>query len=464
MAKQNTNREKLEAALDPRIRELIRSDDPRLDAYLIEFDAASSVVHAYLLHRAGYLKKTEFAKIRQTLRAIAQAATKQHPLSADSSHAALERSLRAKLGNLGDKLQIGRSFIDQSATAVRMLGKREVLTLRTDLQQNIELLLDLAERHAADPMPGYSHSRPGEITSIGHFFAAYAELLIGEDKALGFIFHEIDESPMGTGTAYGSTVPLDRALGAELLGFARVQNNTLAVQLSRGRMESVVLSILARIAVTLSRFSTDLITFSNPDIGFFGFTDAVASKEQLIPKKRNPEVLEIIRGMSSVMTGYLGQVLNLTAALGSGYQRDLQLTKEPFVEGVLRMRAVLDALPVVLRGLVVHADIAREAAENPQLFASDLVANLVLDKGYTLTDARDWVSQHYDKASFRATLAVCDLPNFNPGRHLKATKGIGMPGNLNLQLARTKLKTAARDLAAEQQRFAAALDSIWKLA
>ena len=459
-------RQRKDDSLHPAIHALIHSRDQRLDALILEYDALASIVHAHQLCAAGYVTKAEFKQLKDVLLTIADRAHEDTPKGEElrgSSHDVIDRVLHQKLKHLGDRLQLGRSRYNQVSTALRLFAKEELFCLRALLQDIARGFLVLAEKHATDPMPGFIHGRTAEVTSIGHFFAAYAEVFLEEDSMLPAVMDKFDACSLGGGTSYGSTIITDRQQTADLLGFARVHNNTLALQLMRGRMEATILSALSTILIICSRLAQDLIVFSSPVYEFFSFPDTIFSQEKALAKKLNPVILEIIRGSSGLMQGYLMQVLSVQQGLQAGYQRDLQLTKQPFMEGIQMARHILEVIPLLLASLTVHTDTARRAASNPQLFVNDLVSSLVITKGYPLEVARAKISENYNQASFRSTLAVADLPDFNPSRHIAAASAHGMPGNLHLAPAHAQLAASAENTATAHQAFTAALAAIRKL-
>ncbi len=453
--------------LDPMIERFTIGSDLYLDEYLIGYDAAASAAHAYMLTQQGYLKKTEFAKVKKVLKEIYSKAVKHgYRLQGgrhEDGHSAIESVLTKKLGELGGKIHLGRSRNDQSATAIRLFAKNELFQIRTEILNVIEMLLQRAQKYAQVPMPGYTHMRPAMVSTLGHFFAAFAESLTDDYITVAAASELSDSCPLGGAAGYGTTATIDRALTSRLLGFAKVQNNTLAVQISRGKLETAILSALTNVGLTLSRLANDLIYFSAPEFDFFSLTEAVATGSSIMPQKRNPDALEIIRGNAGMLVGYTTQIATITKGLPAGYQRDLQLTKHPFIEGVKTAKYSLRALQIVLNNLIVAKDKLRTAASRPELFAANIANDLVLKKGLSFREAYRQVKTSYTQATFRSTGIFDDTPDFNPLHNIAKKSGLGMPGNLNLGSTKRLAVAAKRATNAEQRKFTKAIQKIWQL-
>lgn len=453
--------------LNPIIEKFTIGSDLRLDEYLIGYDCTASVAHAYMLAKQGYLKKVEFQKVKKVLKGIFDKAIKhEYYLQGgvhEDGHSAIEDLLTKKLGELGGKIHLGRSRNDQSATAIRLFAKDEILQIRAELLATIESLLRLAQKYERLPMPGYTHTRPAMVSSLGHFFSAFAESLADDYLMVESASELTDACPLGAAAGYGSTVPTDRALTAKLLGFARVQNNTLATQLSRGKLEVTILGSLTNVMLTLSRLSNDLIYFSAPEFDFFSLTDEIATGSSIMPQKRNPDALEVIRGATGMLIGYHTQIASIVKGLPAGYQRDLQLSKHPFIEGVKLSKHSLQALQVVLKNIIVNQKKISDAASNPHLFAAGLANELVLKKGLSFREAYRRVKKCYEHATFRSVGLFDDVPSFDSLKNIKQKSGLGMPGNLNLKPTIKFIIRRKSINISEQKKFEKAIQEIWKL-
>ena len=347
---------KSSGALHPTIEKFTIGPDLIWDKYLIQFDCLASTAHAFMLQKKGYLKVGEFKKVKTVLREIyKKAVARKFELeNVEDGHSAIEGILTAKLGELGGKIHLGRSRNDQSATTIHLFAKDELLKIRTELLETIAILQNLAKKFEKTPMPGYTHTRPAMVATLGHYFGAFAESLSVDYLSVNAAFAAVDRCPLGSAAGYGSSVEIDRKLTARLLGFGELQINTLAAQLGRGQVETTTLGALVNVALTISRLANDLIYFSTPEFDYFELTDAIATGSSIMPQKKNPDPLEIIRAAAGALVGSHVQTATITKGLPAGYQRDLQLLKQPFVEGVKLSKHSLQALQVVLSNLKVR--------------------------------------------------------------------------------------------------------------
>ncbi|MFA6458615.1 MAG: argininosuccinate lyase [Patescibacteria group bacterium] len=435
------------------------------DKYLLPFDCLASAAHAFMLQKQGYLKVGEFQKVKKVLHEIySKAHARQFELkNVEDSHSAIEGLLTQKLGELGGKIHLGRSRNDQSATTIHLFAKDELLKIRKELLALIEILQSLAKKYAETPMPGYTHTRPAMVATLGHYFAAFAETLSVDYVSVQAAFEAIDRCPLGSAAGYGTSVAIDRKLTAKLLGFEELQINTLAAQLGRGQVETTTLGALTNVALTLSRLANDLIYFSTPEFDFFELSDVIATGSSIMPQKKNPDPLEIIRAAAGMLVGAHTQTATIVKGLPAGYQRDLQLLKQPFVQGVKLSKHSLQAFQIVLQNLKVNSKKLEKAASDTHLFAADLANELVLKKGLSFREAYRKVKESYTHAGWRGVIEFDDVPHFDPVKQIRSKKSDGMPGNLRLEVGRKWLAAESRKMAAETKRFENALAKIWQL-
>ena len=211
-------------------------------------------------------------------------------------HLAVERTLTAKLGDLGKKVHTGRSRNDQVAVDLRLYAKEQILCAIGEAAALAAALLDFAKKHAADPMVGRTHMQPAMPSSVGLWASAHAESLL-DDVALLMAAYELnDQCPLGSAASYGVPLPIDRQLVSDLLGFSRPVHNVLYANNARGKMESVILLAMGQVMLTLSRLAQDLILFTMPEFGYFTLPAAFCTGSSIMPQKRNPDVLELVRG------------------------------------------------------------------------------------------------------------------------------------------------------------------------
>ncbi|MCP4594197.1 MAG: argininosuccinate lyase [bacterium] len=347
-------------------------DDPVWDLQLVHWDCLGSAAHARTLARIELLTTAELEAILRSLAEIDQLACAKRfeiPAELEDGHTALEAELVRRCGDAGARIHAGRSRNDQVAVALRLFMRYHVLIWMDLLDGFLKSLLERAKRHGDTPMPGYTHLRPAMPSSLGLWLHAVAEAVLEQMQAGLELLNRLDACPLGTGAGFGVPLPLDRAYTAGLLGFSRIQRSPLDVQNSRGRLEKYFMRLAVDVADILEKLSSDLILFSTPEFGFFELPPAMTTGSSIMPQKRNPDVLELLRGRSAQMRARHMEVENVRAKLPSGYQRDLQLTKEPVVRTAQDLADMLHVATRVVQELVLNP--ARmTAAMKPDLYAT----------------------------------------------------------------------------------------------
>jgi argininosuccinate lyase len=235
-----------------------------------------------------------------------------------------------------------------------------------------------------------------------------------------------DQCPLGSAASYGVNLPIDRQYVADALGFARVQNNVLYVNNSRGKMESIVLSVLAQFLNDLAKLGSDVILWSMPEFGYLRLPEEFCPGSSLMPQKRNPGPFELFRAKSATVAAALLQALEITRPLISGYHRDFQETKRPLMQGVEIAHAALDVCATAVPKLQVHETRCVEAF-TPEIFATDRVLALVKE-GMPFRDAYR-----------RVAASLESVPMEDPRENIAKKSHLGATGNLGLDLARDRL-------------------------
>ena len=421
-------------ALDAAILRLTVGRDPELDLALVPWDCLASAAHAIMLESIGVLTAAELEGIRVQLGEIASAANdgsfRIDPADEDG-HTAIENRLTETLGNAGRKIHTGRSRNDQVIAALRLWGRTAVLDQAEGVAGIVARLLDLAERHRETTVPGFTHTRQAMPTTLGHYFAAWAENLLDDLPWLESSFEHLNRSPLGSASGFGVALPLDREMVSDLLGFERPQVNSLAVQNDRGKSEYLAMSAAAATATDLGRMATDLIHYSGDDLGFVELATEVTTGSSIMPQKRNPDVLELIRAGAARLRSRQAEIGAIYGALPAGYHRDLQLTKEPFLEGMTSLVDMTMALGPVLDTLEVDVERCRQAVL-PSTSATDAVYRSVADG-----------------TPFRQAYAdgARSLPSEGDPESWRSRPHLGAPGHLDLAGRREALAAAQSRLA-----------------
>jgi argininosuccinate lyase len=371
---------------DSMVEEFTVGLDYELDRDLVVADCLASVAHATMLEKIGILSTEETHSLVSELRAIAAEGT-TFPISREDEdcHTAIENRLTAVLGEPGKKIHTGRSRNDQVLAALRLYERSFLLRLAAEGAETVLSLSAFAERNSSVPMPGRTHMQIAMPSSVGLWAGAFAEEILGHLSLLPGIYDLADQCPLGSAAGYGVPLPLDREHTAELLGFGRVQNNVLYASNSRSGTEGWILTLAEQIGLTLGRFAQDLILFSMPEFGYFGLPPELCSGSSIMPQKKNPDALELIRGKSNTLIHYAGAVRENIRSLPSGYNRDVQETKEPFARAAKLILQCLGVARLTVGELIVHEEKLAQGFI-PEIYATDAAIELV-QSGMSFRDA-----------------------------------------------------------------------------
>jgi len=420
-------------------------EDHVLDMDLVEADCLGSAAHALTLARAKVLKKAEADRLRRELARVVRDWRKgkfRIKRSEEDVHTAVENRLTKKLGVLGKKIHTGRSRNDQVIVDLRLWGKAALLELVSACCEAAGALLKLAARGKDWPLVGRTHMQRAMPSSVGLWAGAFAESLLDDVDLVRGAYDLIDRSPLGSAASYGVPVPLDRAYTARLLGFASAQNNVLYANNSRGKFEAVCLSAAAQVMLDLSKLAQDLILWSMPEFGYFQLPRELCSGSSIMPQKKNPCGLELVRAKTATVYSQLFAVLEIARGLPSGYNRDNQETKGFFMRGLGTATASARVAALSVSKLKVNVK-ALKAAFHPEVFATDEALDMVL-AGVPFRDAYKQVGLNLEKLADRDPVAA-----------IRRKKSVGGTANLNLGFAKRKLAAAGRFAAAAKRRTAA---------
>jgi argininosuccinate lyase len=362
-------------------------DDATLDHQLIPYDLVGSAAHARGLEEIGILSATDADQLVRALKTLGDEYTGgQFRLAPgdEDCHSAIERELITRLGDAGKKIHTGRSRNDQILTALRLLMRDRLAGLAEQVAGLGVALCDGAAGADDLLMPGYTHGQRAMPVTLAFWYEAHAESIRDRlHDAMGFRL--LESSPLGAGAGFGVPLPLDRAYTAKVMGFVRVQGNAQAAQNSRGRLEAQFLNWLAEVGRDVEKLAQDLWLFSTAEFGFVKLADGFTTGSSLMPNKRNPDVLELLRATAGTLIACRNEVEGIIGKLPSGYQRDYQLTKEPLLRGLAVAENMLAAATRVVPAL--HWDRARMAAAcTVDLYATHRAMALVQD-GVPFRDA-----------------------------------------------------------------------------
>ena len=361
------------------------------DRRLFEDDVAGSLAWAEGLERAGVLTRDEAAAIRKGLEEIRSRGASDPAFFASSDasrdedvHSFVERQLVARIGDAGRRLHTGRSRNEQVSLDLRLYLKRRVPELQRATAALAAILADKAEQAGPALMPSYTHLRRAQPILVAHFFLAHASALRRDHARLAAVLVEVDELPLGSGAIAGTSYAIDVTALATRLGFSRIVANSIDATGDRDFVASF-LHACALAMVHLSRLAEDLIVFTSEEFAFFDLADTAATGSSLMPQKKNPDPLELVRGKTGRVIGRLTGWLTTMKGLPIGYSKDLQEDKEALFEAEDTLRGCLHAAGAVLQGVTVNRAAAEEAASG-LLLATD-VADYLVAKGVPFRDA-----------------------------------------------------------------------------
>ncbi|MEW6074128.1 MAG: argininosuccinate lyase [Planctomycetota bacterium] len=386
-----------DAPVDAAILAFSAGNEHQLDQRLVPYDCAASIAHARMLGAIGVLAEEEVARLQAGLEEIRRLHGEgKFPIAPaqEDCHTAIEEWLTHEVGEAGKKIHLGRSRNDQVLTAVRLYEKDALAELGRRLARLAAALAARIARDGAIPMPGYTHMQRAMPTTAGTWLGAFAAAVRDDEELLRAVAALVDRSPLGTGAGFGIPVfALDRALTARELGFAGVLENPIYAQMSRGKLEGSVLHLLSTVMLTLNRLASDLLLFSTAEFGFVSLPEAFCTGSSIMPQKRNPDVLELVRARYHVVAAAEGEVRGLAGNLSSGYQRDLGLTKEPLFRAFDATLASADMMARVVDGFLLHAEACRRAMTRELHATAEAYA--LVKEGVPFRDAYRRVAARY---------------------------------------------------------------------
>lgn len=371
------------------------NDSLGFDHALLPFDVQGSLAWARALHEAGVLTQPELKSLSEGLREIAaeyEADPDAARLASDEDvHSFVERRLIERVGDLGKKLHTGRSRNDQVATDLKLYTRSLIDGLLVDLLELRSSLVGLAERHRDLIIPGFTHLQLAQPVLLAHWCLAYLEMLERDAERLRDARTRLNRCPLGCGALAGTAYAIDRQQLAEWLGFDGPTRNSLDTVSDRDHVIEV-LSAAAICSTHLSRISEDLIIYASTAFGLVTMSDAVATGSSLMPQKKNPDALELLRGKSGRIVGSLVSLLMTVKGLPMAYNKDMQEDKEPLFDAATNLSLSLKVMKIVLDTLIVNEDRCEEMAAQGYTNATDL-ADYLVSKGIAFRDSHDIVGR-----------------------------------------------------------------------
>ncbi len=360
------------------------------DVRLLEADVRASIAHAHGLNGAGVLSDDETEAVVGSLRTLLHLAAEDPDyltLESEDVHSFIESRLVELAGDLGKKLHTGRSRNDQVATAFRLWLREEIARLQADIRSAQSALLAAAERHERAVLPGYTHLQRAQPVMWAHWCLAYFEMLDRDIERLADVVKRVNFLPLGSAALAGTSFGIDREAVAKELGFENVSRNSLDAVSDRDFAIEFA-GACSLIMVHLSRMAEDLILYATTEFGFISLSDAVSTGSSLMPQKKNPDALELIRGKAGRVFGRHAGLLATMKGLPLAYNKDMQEDKEAVFDTLETTRVCLNVSAIVLNNLAVNEDRTRAAAAKGYLNATEL-ADYLVKKGVPFRTAHD---------------------------------------------------------------------------
>ena len=418
-------------------------NDRVLDLRLARYDVLGSKAHIRMLESIGLLTKEELETLTEGLDTILGEIEKgEFILEADVEdiHSQVELLLTRRLGDIGKKIHSGRSRNDQVLVDLKLFLKDEVLKLKEEVLALFSTLQKLSEEHKDVLLPGYTHGQVAMPSSFGLWFGAYAEALADDLYMLRGAYNVTDQNPLGSAAGYGSSFPLNRQMTTDLLGFASLDYNVVAAQLSRGKSERAVASAMGAIALTLNKFAADCCMYMSPNYGFIKFPDELTTGSSIMPHKKNPDVWEIMRGNCNRVMACENEISLMCSNMPHGYHRDFQLLKDVLFPTLETMHNCLQMADYMLQHIIIKKNIL-DAPIYDYLFTVEEVNRRTLE-GMPFRDAYKSVGIEVNEGRFRYQGAEDKTNGQLTPEDLKHSS-IGSLGNLCNDLIAVKMAKAS---------------------
>jgi len=408
-------------SINKQMMDFMAGEDIVLDRELIQFDIQASKAHVKGLLSINMLNLNECKNLLTGLDNLDEAIINNEFVldnRFEDCHSAIEYWLVEKLGELGKKTHTGRSRNDQILVATRLYLKDSLNQVIQLCKASAEACLIQAKKGVDQPMPGYTHLQQAVPSSVGMWFAGFAESMVDNLISLQAALKLVDCNPLGTAAGYGVNLPLDRDLTTKELNFSRTQLNPIYAQNSRGKFELAVLNAMSLCMLDVRRYCWDISIFTTQEFSMVTLPNEMMTGSSIMPNKNNPDLVELMRASYSVVQSASLELQSLLS-LPSGYQRDLQLTKGPLLRGIKKTIDTLSLFPALIKGTQFIKDSCESKITAP-MYATDLAIELS-QQNIPFRTAYQQVANSYD-----------ELENRKPLESITARVSIGACADLRL--------------------------------
>jgi argininosuccinate lyase len=408
------------------------------DQRLAKYDCLGSIAHSRMLGKCKIIPQKEANKIIRGLKAILKeldAGKFKFDPGAEDVHSNIQEALGKKIGTVAHKLHTARSRNDQIALDVKMYIKDQACQLEELITELQKAILKFAQSNSQVIIPGYTHLQVAQCVLLAHHLLAYLEMLQRDKERLQDAAKRTDALPLGAGALSGTGLPINRDLVRRELGFQKLTANSIDSVSDRDYILEV-LADLAILAVHLSRIAEDLILWSTKEFNFIDIDYSFCTGSSIMPHKKNPDVLELIRGSVGKVHGSLSSVLILMKGLPLSYNRDLQLDKPPLFEAVDTVKGILEIFIPLFANIVIEKEAIAAKLSDESLFSVDIVEYLI-KKGASYRQAHDIVARMVrdclDKGRKISGLKEKELKKYAAGLGVQVKKILNARASVNLK-------------------------------
>lgn len=375
--------------------------DQEFDLLLARYDVQGSIAHVTMLGQVGLMTPEESERAVNGLRAIyatIENGTFRIEQGIEDVHSQVEYLLTQAIGETGKKIHSGRSRNDQVAVDIKLFLRATIKDLVSEVHLLFQLLIEKSIENKDKLLPGYTHLQIAMPSSAGLWLGAYAESLIDDLELLAAAYKVVNKNPLGSGAGYGSSFPLDRQCTTRMLQFDTLNWNSVYAQMSRGKTEKFTATGISAVAATMSRFAMDCCLYLNQNFGFISFPEELTTGSSIMPHKKNPDVLELVRAKCNRIQSLPNELTLLINNLPSGYHRDLQLTKEILFPAITELKSCLQMMQLMVSNIQVKDDLLKDD-KYKYLFSVEVVNQKVTD-GVPFRDAYRQVGAAIEQGTF----------------------------------------------------------------
>jgi argininosuccinate lyase len=379
---------KFSETLNPIVESYTKNKDQRYDQKLLHYDIRASEAHAYMLNTLGIISKEELTQLNNVFEKLhskwedGKFLIQPHH---EDGHSAIEEYLIEQLGDTGKKIHTGRSRNDQTLVVMRLYMLEE---LDYALKATKEIIKELKKKTAQSgsvPMPGYTHMQKAMPTTVGMWLGSYSDALEDTQLLMKNAIEILNQNPLGSAAGFGSSLQINRKITSRSLGFSKTQENPMYCGLSRGLFELVTVQSINPTIALIGKFAQDMLLFTTEEFGFFSLPASFTTGSSIMPQKKNYDVFEVMRGFSHEFYGYISQIQSIYCSIGSGYQRDLQLSKYALIETMESSKNTMHVFKLIIPEIRVHEDKLRSAIT--QDMKSIDIINALVSEGTPFRDA-----------------------------------------------------------------------------